>query len=92
MQSVTSDILKMQNKRIKQVRVLHMANKEVLGKTSSSFIIVLVPVCTDGILLESLPCVDCPVFIHASEWEMEGLQICFFSASTLLLHHVSLCK
>lgn len=34
---------------------------------------------------------DCAVLIHTSEWEMEGLQVCFFSASTLLLHHSSLC-
>lgn len=35
---------------------------------------------------------DCSVLIHTSEWEMEGLQVCSFSASTLLLHHVSLCE
>ena len=32
---------------------------------------------------------DYPVLIGMGEWAMEGLQLYLFSASTLLLHHVS---
>lgn len=69
-------------------------DKAALGKHSPSSLTALGLVFAGaGILLERVCLVfDSPVLLHASEWKVKALKkkVLFFSASTLLLHHVTL--